>query len=708
MGFSVRRTAGLAIAAAALTSLAHASGSRNVQASLVSETTSIQPGRPLQLGLRLRMADGWHTYWKNPADSGLPTKLAWKLPEGFTADDLQWPRPERISAPPLMSYGYNEEVLLPVVVHPPADLPAGQTVRLATRADWLECKEICLPGKAELEITLPVETQASSPSDAAPLFAKTRGLMPTEGDVWRARALSVPRRLVLSFTPSVTPSEAYFFVDQPQVVEYAEPQKLLRTGDGFTLELTPAVNGQTPSRLSGVLVAESGQGPRAIAVDAVVESAAAAPAGTEVVHTRASLWVSLGAAFLGGLLLNLMPCVLPVLSLKVLGFVRQAGETRVWRHGLAFAAGVVLSFWALAGLMLALRAGGERIGWGFQLQSPAFVAILALLFLLIALNLLGVFEIGMSMMGAGNRVQGATGLASSFWSGLLATVVATPCTAPFMGSALGFGLSQPKLQSLLVFTALGLGMSAPYLLLSASPRLLRFVPKPGPWMARFKELLAVPMLATVVFLCWLLGQQTGVDGMAWLLAGFIPVGLGAWVYGRASQAALEGRAHRASMAWAGVLVAAGIALALARGTVPVEAVPGAASPVAGQSLGWEPFSVERRDALLAQGTPVLIDFTASWCLSCQVNERVALSTPAVRAKLREHGVALLKADWTRRDDRITEALASYGRQGVPLYVLYGREKNAPPRLLPEVLTPGIVLSAIDEHLGRSQAAEIRR
>ena len=699
------RTGAFLVALGAMATPLQAAGSKNVKASLLSEQAGIQPGQPVSLGLRLEMADGWHTYWKNPADSGLPTKLAWTLPAGFTADPLQWPRPERISLPPLMSYGYDDEVLLPVTLHAPADLPVGQPVRLAARADWLECKEICLPGKADVEITLPVEA-AARPSEHAALFAKTRALLPGDGSAWKPRALSVPKRLVLAFSPQAAPHEAYFFVDQAQVIEYAEPQKLLRTSDGFTLELTPAVNGAAPERLSGVLVTETVSGTQAVAVDAAVETAAMAPAGTEVA-TRAtgSVWVPIGAAFLGGLLLNLMPCVLPVLSLKVLGFVRQAGERAVWRHGLAFTAGVVLSFWALAGIMLALRAGGESIGWGFQLQSPGFVAILALLFLLIALNLLGVFEVGMSLVGTGSgALQGASGLASSFWSGLLATVVATPCTAPFMGSALGFSLGQPRLHSLLVFTALGLGMSSPYLLLSASPRLLRFVPKPGPWMTRIKELLAVPMLATVVFLCWLLGQQTGVDGMAWLLAAFIPVALGAWTFGRASQAALEGRPHRGRIAWAGVLVLAGLVLALTRATEPVAVAPAAAADV----LGWEPFSVERRDALRAQGTPVFIDFTASWCLSCQVNERVALDTPAVRAKLREHGVVLLKADWTRRDDRITEALASYGRQGVPLYVLYGRDRDAPPRMLPEVLTSGIVLRALDEHLGREQAAETRR
>ena len=705
MRFALGRTGAFLVALAAAAGPLHAAGSKNVQASLVSETASIQPGQPLQLGLRLQMADGWHTYWKNPADSGLPTKLAWTLPPGFTAGALEWPRPERISLPPLMSFGYNDEVLLPVTVQVPADLPAGQPVRLAARAEWLECWESCLPGKADLEITVPVEAGARPSSNAA-RFAKTRALLPGDGGAWRPRALSVPKRLVLAFTPPAAPSAAYFFVDQPQVLEYAEPQKLLKTADGFTLELAPAINGTAPARLTGVLVTETAGGSHAVAVDAAVEAASAAPGGTEVAGASggpASVWAPMGAAFLGGLLLNLMPCVLPVLSLKVLGFVRQAGERAVWRHGVAFTAGVVLSFWTLAGILLALRAGGESIGWGFQLQSPSFVAILALLFLLIALNLLGVFEVGMSLVGAGNAVQGSSGIASSFWSGLLATVVATPCTAPFMGSALGFSLGRPRIEAFLVFTALGLGMAAPYLLLSASPRLLRFVPMPGPWMTRFKELLAVPMLATVVFLAWLLGQQTGVDGMAWLLAAFIPVGLGAWIYGRASQAALEGRPHRARVAWAGALVVVGLAIALTRATVPV-----AAAPVTADGLGWEPFSVERRDALRAAGTPVFIDFTAAWCLSCQVNERVALGTPAVRAKLREHGVALLKADWTRRDDRITEALASYGRQGVPLYVLYGREKDAPPRLLPEVLTPGIVLEALDEHLGRAQAAEIRR
>jgi thiol:disulfide interchange protein len=674
---------------------AHAS-SKNVQASLLSETASLRPGQPVTLGLRLSMADGWHTYWKNPADSGLPTKLQWSLPEGFTAGDIAWPHPERISAPPLMSYGYEHDVVLPVVVTVPAGLAVGQPVRLAARADWLECKEICLPGKADLELTMPVAADAPPPSEHAPLFARSRARMPGGAAAWKVRALAAPGRHVLAFAAPAAPKDVYFFSEVPQVVEYAAPQKLAKTADGYTLELTPAGNGPKAERLTGVLVAKGSGQPVAVAVDAALEPVASVPAGTPVGGAPSGLLRPLLFAFLGGLILNLMPCVLPVLSLKVMGSVRQAGETRVWRHGLAFTAGVLASFWAVAGLLLVLRAGGERIGWGFQLQSPSFVAVLAVLFLLIALNLLGVFEVGMSLVGAGNAVQGRTGLASSFWSGLLATVVATPCTAPFMGSALGFALSQPPAFAMLVFTSLGLGMAAPYLLLSASPRLLRFVPKPGAWMETFKELMAVPMLATVVFLCWLLGQQTGVDGMAWLLAALIPVGFGAWLYGRAARSA-GARPRLLAVAGAAVLVLAGLALAVTRATVPVGAA--ARAEGAPDALGWEPFSVERRDALLAEGKPVFIDFTAAWCLSCQVNERVALETPAVRERLRAHGVALLKADWTLRDERISEALTSYGREGVPLYVLYGRERGAAPVLLPEVLTPGIVLGALDGTLG---------
>jgi thiol:disulfide interchange protein len=374
----------------------------------------------------------------------------------------------------------------------------------------------------------------------------------------------------------------------------------------------------------------------------------------------------------------------------VLAFVKQAGqEGKPWHHGVAFTAGVLVSFWALAGLLLALRAAGEQVGWGFQLQSPAFVVFLAALFCLLALNLFGVFEVGTSLIATGNLAARRTGLAASFGSGALAAIVATPCTAPFMGSALGFGLSQPPAVSLLVFTSLALGMAAPYLLLSFHPGWLRFVPRAGAWMESFKQLMGFFLMATVAALVWLFGRQVGVDGMAALLAALVAVSLGAWVYGRAAASECP-RRRLAGIAAAVALVAAGLVTGLSRAD---------ASAPAAEAGDWEPWSAERVAELRAEGRPVLVDFTADWCLTCQVNERVALRDSEVQGRLREKGVVVLRADWTRHDPRITEALATHGRDGVPLYVLYGGPADAAPVVLPEVITPGIVLDALDSETG---------
>lgn len=683
--------------------------SRNVKVELVPEVEWVQPGTPFTLGLRLKMAPQWHTYWKNPGDAGLGTRLRWALPEGFEAGAFQWPAPEAIPAEPLMSYGYSDEVMLLTELRPPAGLVPGTSVKLGGRADWLECKDVCLPGRAQLEIELPVRAEPPTPrADQQASFAAARARLPVDGGAWQGRLLQSGPKLALVLRPQGAVEVATFFPESARVIDHPAPQRLLRTADGLSLELARASDAEALARVAGVLVIEAPAPRRALSLDLAVESVAALPSGTPLARRAASagaassagLLGALGLAFVGGLILNLMPCVLPVLSLKVLGFVRHAGghSGGAWRHGLAFTAGVLVSFWALAGLLLALRAGGQQIGWGFQLQSPGFVAALGFLFFLIGLNLLGVFEVGTSLTRLGEAGAGA-GLGSSFSSGALATLVATPCTAPFMGSALGFGLAQPAPVALAVFTALALGMAAPYLLLSVSPRLLRFVPRPGAWMETFKQAMGFLMMGTVVVLVWIFGRQAGNDAVAFLLGGLVLLGLAAWLYGRATAPGREGRAP-VSLALAALCALLGLALGLSQARAAAPAPNGA--PVVEGGIAWQPWSPEAEAAARAAGKAVFVDFTAAWCLSCQVNERVALRAPAVAERFGRHGIAAFKADWTLHDERITAALRGFGRSGVPLYVLYPPGGEA--RLLPEVITSDLVLRALDESLGAPRQA----
>ena len=663
----------------------------------------MQPGVPFWVGLRMLMDEHWHTYWENPGDTGLPTRIAWTLPEGFEAGPLESPSPERQAVGPLVNYGYEGEVIHLIRIQPP-DQVAGDNVTLRAKVDWLECEEICIPAKAELELSLAVRPGQSGRSVAAPLFDAARRRLPREVAGWSFEAGQRGEKVSLVVQPPSgvdTLADAYFYARDLEVVDYAAPQKLVRQTEGFRVEIARASNPADFDGLRGILVVEAVDGSQqALEVAAEPSDRAGALIGTPGVEApgTAPAWlVALGFAFIGGLILNLMPCVLPVLSLKVLGFVRDSAndEGGAWRHGLAFTMGVLSFFWILAVALLALRAGGEQVGWGFQLQSPAFVVFLACLFFAIGLNLFGVFEIGQSLTAAGQATAGKSGLAASFWGGALATVIATPCTAPFMGSALGFTLDQPAWVSLTVFTSLGLGMASPYLLLSLFPALVRFVPKPGAWMETFKQVMGFPIMATVIYLVWLFGRQTGLNAVGLLLGGLLLIALGAWIYGRAASPPSGRRV------WANVMAAVFVLIGLALGFSQAQASPQSRSEGEGagveHGIAWEPFSPERLAELRATGTPVFIDFTADWCLTCQVNEAVAF-TDEVRERFEQEGVAMLKADWTLRDDVITQALAGYGRRGVPVYVLYGRDPRAEPHLLPEVLSPGIVLDAIDEVL----------
>ena len=688
------------------------------EATLLSEVGSIAPGEPFTVALRLEMEEGWHSYWKNPGDSGEATSIDWALPAGFEAGAIHWPYPHRIPFGPMTSYGYSDEVVLPVTIRPPDTLTTGRTVTLGGQASWLICAEICLPAEEEIQRTVSVAS-ASALGPNAEAIAAARSKQPTTVDDWTVQAA----RSSGSYTLALTPPEghrpdlegAYFFPAEKEVLYHAAPQSLSEAGPTSLLALQQSSYDQSAAdSLRGVLVAPEGTSwdpdgdVRALRVDVAVDSTLEEVASLAAASTGGggglSLPWALAFAFAGGLLLNLMPCVFPVISVKILGFADQAGEddATIRRHGTLFGAGVLVSMWVLAGALLAVRAAGSQVGWGFQLQSPTFVALMALLFFGIGLNLLGIFEVGTRLMSLGGRLQTQTaddGSLGAFLTGVLATVVATPCTAPFMGAALGVALTLSTAGALLIFTALGAGMAAPYVGLSMAPRLLDRLPKPGPWMETLKQFFAFPMFATSIWLVWVFGQQAGNGGVAMLLFGLLLLGMAGWIVHRWSAPSLSRTVTILTRGAVTVMIVGAVAagvIGAGYGTSAAASTDGSsASTSEGASGAWTAFSPEKVESLRAEGRPVFVDFTAAWCLTCQVNERTVLNTDAVQEAFEKRNVALVKADWTNRDPQITEALESHGRSGVPVYVLYPGDGSA-PALLPEVLTQDIVMNALDE------------
>lgn len=688
-----------ALAVLCLSAALHADEPSHVKVTLIPEARTLAPGAPFWVAVRMNMDPRWHTYWINPGDSGAPTEIKWNLPPGFEAGPIQWPHPERIEVPPLVSFGYEGETALLVRITPPRDLKPGERVMLAAHVNWLECEELCLPGETTVSAVVPTGPNAENDPTHARFFSEARARLPLDSGDWKFAAGSGDGFVRLAATPPAwlkePVAEAEFFPEKPG--QFSNGRSPWGRGDAAYVTDLPLsdVSTATTRRLTGVLVSKSGwRGPgseRAIRVDVEVAGNTSSLPGPAASTSGTGVLGALGLAFIGGLILNLMPCVLPVLSIKVLSLVGQAeapAGARMRNAG-AYSLGVLVAFWALAGLLIALRAGGEQLGWGFQLQSPPVIAGLASLFFLIALNLFGVFEVGMSLTRLGGK--GGEGAGASFSSGLLATLVATPCTAPFMGSALGFALTQPAPAALAIFTALGAGMAAPFVALAASPRLLRFLPRPGAWMETMKQALGFLLAATVVWLAWVLGQQTGTDGVALLLAALVVQAVGAWVLGKWAVMTRSTAVRTAAAIVAAVLIVGSAAAAVklaGSGERPAQQATATES--------WEPYSEARVNELRAAGRPVFVDFGAAWCLTCQVNERVALSAAAVLAKFQEKNVAMLKADWTSRDPAITQALTKLGRSGVPTYVVYSKDASAAPRLLPEVLTPTLVLDALDK------------
>ena len=687
----------------------------NVKARLVSEVNAVGPGQTFWVALELDIRDGWHTYWRNPGDSGEATKLAWQLPPGFTAGDIVWTTPHRFEIAPLVNYGYAKHAVHLVQITAPKDLKAGTPLTLAAKADWLVCSDVCIPESADLQLKIPAAAQAGGPDPAdSPLFTAARSELPSAQPAATSARIQGDQLIItlgsewgamLSQIKSLT-----FFPYAEGGIEYAAPQKLARTRDGVELSMKVGYQPPKAGAISGVLVATEQNGtqsdtvPIEIAADfsgagadtvkagsrfATATLSAATQPAREAEH---SLPVLMLLAMLGGLILNLMPCVFPVLSIKAISVVEQAKKdpAAVRLKGLVFAAGVISSMLALAAVLLALRAGGEEIGWGFQLQSPLFVTLLIYLLLAVGLNLSGVFEFGGGLAGVGDELTHGEGYRASFFTGLLTTLVATPCTAPFMAPALGAALTQPAINALAIFTALGIGLSLPYVLLSFAPWMRRVLPKPGAWMDTLKQVFAFPIYASAAWLLWVLSHETSSFGLGAALAGTVLIGLAAWAYQKSNSSSGGGRVT--------VLVTAAASLLLAI-VLPVRfadvaaAAPANSAQLKGGDDEWQPYSAQRVAELTAAGRPLLVNFTASWCLTCLVNERNAFSDPAVQKIFHDRQVTLMKGDWTNRDPAITHALAAFGRAGVPLYVVYNSKAGSEPLVLPQILTAGVVQGA---------------
>jgi thiol:disulfide interchange protein DsbD len=712
MSRAFRSVVGLGFALAALATSAAPVRTEHVEAELVSERAALAPGQTLTVALRLKMDRGWHTYWLNPGDSGLPTTLAWTLPSGIAAGPIEWPAPSVLTQGPLTNYGYEGEVLLLTQITLLPQLQSGSTVALNARADWLVCKEICIPEGADLSLALPVAPTAPVDARWAEPIAKARAALPGQLSGWTIAAVGNGAKVELTLAPTdsatqIEPGVVHFFPSTEGRIEASGKQALTR--DGSTLKLTLPVASQRVgafTRVAGVLAADNGFGGTVsaatidvpltgsiIAGPAAGQTATRAPAfSTPVLLERGNeltLSIALGFALLGGVLLNLMPCVFPVLSLKVLGFATHGDSRRAMRmHGAAFASGVVVSFWLLAAVLLALRAAGEQLGWGFQLQSPAVVIVLAALFFVLALNLSGVFESSGLLPSALATWSARNAYVNDFLSGVLAVVVASPCSAPFMGAALGYALTESVAATFAVFTALGVGMAIPYGLLAFFPAWREKLPKPGPWMLRLRQVLAFPLYATVIWLAWVLGAQLDNDAVMRLAAMLLLLAIALWAW----QTTRTGGAR-------GWVVAAIACVAAASAVIwPVLAAAGmsaepAQKPALATAQGpWQNFAPERIAQLTGIGRPVFVDFTAAWCVTCQVNKRLVLNSDAVQQAFVRADVVLMRADWTRRDPMITKALAALGRSGVPVYVLYRPGRD--PLVLPEVLQKSIITDAL--------------
>lgn len=659
-----------------------------VYAELVAADESARPGHPITLAVRMEHDPGWHTYWVN-AGIGAPTTIKWALPDGWKAGAINWPTPRAISdsSGTVTGQGYSDLLLLPVDLTVPASAIAGESVTLRAHAAWVMCAEICIPKKQDLSLSLPVSTASPKPNRG--IRAQLADMpMPAAADRWKVGASGDGTSVVLQLVAPDAVKDPRFFSEDPFIF-YDRPQQVAGDSGQLALTLARDPDAVAPSRLKGILAFTDSTGRyRGVSIDTALNLAVAEPALTAATAvagsagSTSSMPLILVLGLLGGLILNLMPCVFPVLGIKVLGFLEQSGNDRrrVTVHGLVFTAGVLVSFWALAGLLSFLRAGGAKLGWGFQLQSAPFVFALTVIMLVFALSLSGVFEFGLRATGVGSGLQMKSGYGGSFFTGVLATVVATPCSAPFLAPALGAALAFPTSASFMVFTAIAIGLAAPYLLLSAFPQAVRLLPRPGRWMETFKQVMAFPLYATAGYLVWVLAGQTSESGLLAVLFSLTVIAMAVWLYGRYSGLNASARRSQVVVATAFALLVAGIYVGWPRVTQATE-------------LTWEPWSSERVAELQLERRPIYVDFTARWCATCQTNKKLVFGSNKVKDEIAKRRIALLKADWTNTDPRITAELAKWGRSAVPFNLVY-LPGESQPRILPELLTPAIVLDAL--------------
>ena len=672
-------------------------GRELVQASLLADVTAVVPGKPFTVGVLLRMVPHWHTYWKFPGDAGIPSEMKWKLPAGWKVGDIQWPIPLRLTEPgDIQIYGYHDEVLLMQEITPPTAIPES-TIQLAGEASWLVCEKICIPGSANLQLDLPVAAQNAGANEE--IFSRFRRSLPQSwpdakvaGASWKRDGAELLLTVESAALANYPASEFYPLPEEKVVVGHPRTE---RGADGkITFRIPIETQDRNVSALNGIVVfGQTENSPERNAWSLTSSrSIATVSASAPVMSGSVAKFLLFG--FLGGFILNLMPCVLPVISLKIFGFIQHAGQDRrrILRSGLAFIAGIFAWFIGLALLLIVLKSAGREITWAFQFTNPYFVLAMSAVVLVFALNLFGVFEISLPQF-ASRGLLGWTareGDAGAFFQGVFATVLATPCTAPFLGPALGFAFTQSGWMILVMFLAIAAGMSSPYLLLSAQPAWMRLLPRPGPWMVRVKQLMGFLLLATLLFLLWVLGAERGVEAIIWTSCFLLALSIACWMKGAFIVPTASATARFVSIVLALVIVIGGAYYFIGE---KFRATKLASSGAVAEG-DWIPFTPERLASELKQGRAVFVDFTAAWCLTCKFNEATVLESTAVREAFQRRGIVKIKADWTNADPAITKILKQFGRPGVPMYVLYPGN-NAEPILFPELLTQSLILEKFE-------------